>query len=141
MSEHTQIAEEVLRNWQRDVSSRPLKVSETVDRVVEDQMRQDNETTASNLPKILVNKGFDLSFCTVLHSRITLGWTYRGSSFCQLICESNKAKRLQFAIANLHDSFEDVIVMDECSVQLKIHRHYFFCRKKSEHLVQNPGIQ
>ena len=115
----------------REVSGRPSKASETVDSIIESQMRRDDETTAAEMQKILVSKGFDLSVRTVLRRRIALGWTYRGSAYCQLIRETNMAKRLEFATAHLNYDFADAIFTDECSVQLETHRR-FCCRKKGE---------
>ena len=53
-------------------------------------MRLDDETTASQLHKLLVSKGYIMSFRTILHCRKELGWTFRGSSYCQLIRTVNK---------------------------------------------------
>ena len=105
----------------RDVSRRPSKVTETISELVEAQMRKDDETTAKELQKLLADNGFSLSLRTVLRCRSSLGWTYRGSSYCQLIRESNKAKRLEYATANLLYHFEDVVFSDECTVQLETH--------------------
>ena len=58
-----------------------------------------------------------------------LGWTYRGSRYCQLICQANKEKRLDWARAHLHDDFEDVVWSDETTVQLECHKR-FCCRKE-----------
>ena len=59
----------------------------------------------------------------------TTGWTFRGSSYCQLIRKANKAKRLEFARRHLHEAeadFNDVIFSDEATaratVQLESHR-------------------
>ena len=63
-----------------------------VKRVVESQMRLDDETTAYQLHALLNSKGYCLSLTTVLHYRTSLGWTFRGSAYCQLIREVNKQK-------------------------------------------------
>ena len=115
----------------RKVSGRPSKASETVDELFENQMRRNDETTAAELQKMLASDGEDISVRTVLRHRVALGWTYRGSSYCQLIRQANKTKRLEFAITNLGYSFEDAIFTDECSVQLETHRR-FCCRKQGE---------
>lgn len=60
-----------------------------------------------------------------------IGWSYRGSAYCQLIREANKNKRLEFALAHLHDDFADVIWSDETTVQLECHRRRC-CRKEGE---------
>ena len=46
------------------------------------------------LENILSEKGHNMSISTVLRK---LGWTCRGSAYCQLIREANKAKRLEWA--------------------------------------------
>ena len=63
---------------------------EEVKRIEEHQMRLDDETTAYQLHALLRGKGFPLSLRTVLRYRSSLGWTFRGSSYCQLIREANK---------------------------------------------------
>ena len=40
-----------------------------------------------------------------------MGWIYRGSAYCQLIRDVNRPKRLEFAMASLHDKFDDAIFM------------------------------
>jgi len=50
---------------------------------------------------------------------MSLGWTFRGSAYCQLIRDVNKEKRLDFAWAHSSDNFGNVIFTDECSVQLE----------------------
>ena len=60
-------------------------------------MRLDDETTAIQLHQLLISRGYNISKRTVLRCRTSLGWTFRGSAYCQLIREANKAKRLAFA--------------------------------------------
>lgn len=48
-------------------------------------MRSDDETTATQLQSILAWKGIYISLATILRNRHQLGWTYRGSAYCQLI--------------------------------------------------------
>ena len=60
--------------------------------------------------------------CSVLEHAISddsLGWTFRGSAYCQLIRDANKRKRLEWARQYASDDFEDVIWADEASVQLE----------------------
>lgn len=102
-------------------------------RIVEEEMQRDDETTAVQLQKILVDKGNPLSLNTILRSREKLGWTFRGSAYCQLIREANKLKRLEWAESHLQEAcnnlFEDVLWTDESSIMLESHRR-FCCRKK-----------
>ena len=94
-------------------------------------MNLDDETTATQLHKILTHHGISLSLRTVLRCREQLGWTFRGLAYCQLIQDVNKQKRPEWAIANLADCFENVIYSDEASIQIETHRLRCY-RKKGE---------
>ena len=48
---------------------------------------------ATELHALLRGNGFPLSLRTVLRCRSSLGWTFRGSSYCQLIREANMVFR------------------------------------------------
>ena len=124
----------------RPGSGRPTKVTEEVKRIVEEQMRVDDETTAYQLHQLLTSKGYGLSLRTILRCRTALGWTFRGSSYCQLIREVNKTKRLEWArqfVSEASSGFEDVIWTDEATVQLETHRR-FCCRKRGERPRNKP---
>ena len=58
----------------------------------------------------------------------SLGWTFGGSAYCQMIREANKVNRLEWGIAYQRDESEDVIWSDECTIQLENHRR-LCCRK------------
>ena len=104
------------------------KVTARVQELVEQQMQKDDETTAYQLHHMLVENGIKISIRTILRCRTALGWTYRGSAYCQLIREANKQKRLQWCELNKDDSFDDVVWSDESTIQLENHRR-FCCRK------------
>jgi len=53
--------------------------------IIEEQMREDDETTALQLRALLISKGYQISKKTVLCCRAELGWTFRGSANCKLI--------------------------------------------------------
>ena len=118
-----------------------FKISLRVLHIVEAQMQLDDKTTAVQLEKILADQGHKLSLKSILRSRSKLGWTFRGSAYCQLIREQNKAKRLEWAIENkdaaLNSEFTDVVWTDECSVQLESHRR-FCCRKRGMQAKPKP---
>ena len=105
--------------------------------LVKEQMRKDDETTAHQLHALLRSKGFTLSLCTVLRCRTSLGWTFRGSAYCQLIRQENKQKRLAWARAKVDLDWENVVWTDECTVQLETHRR-FCCRKRGERPKNKP---
>ena len=99
-------------------------------------MRRDDETTASQLHVILTAMGYSISLRTILRCRTSLGWTFRGSAYCQLIRDVNKQKRLDFALDHRHDNFANVIFTDECPVQLESHRRR--CCKEGERPRNKP---
>ena len=74
----------------RPGSGRPTKLTPEVLQIVESQMQRDDETTAVQLQKILVDSGHPLCLQTILNSCEKLGWTFRGSAYCQLIRNANK---------------------------------------------------
>ena len=112
-------------------SGRPSKITAEVKAVVDERMHEDDETTACQLHALLVARGYEISLRTVLRCRTSLGWTFRGSAYCQLIREANKEKRLLWARQHVGDDFENVVWTDECTVQLETHRR-FCCRKRGE---------
>ena len=80
-----------------------MKITIQVLELVEQQMEKDDETTAIQLQKILVDNGYTLSLTTILKSRTRLGWwTFQGSAYCQIIRQENKVKRLEWARKNEH---------------------------------------
>ena len=66
-----------------------------------------------------------------------MGWTFRGSAYCQLIREANKQKRLEWALKHYTDDFENVIFSDESSIQIETHRLRCY-RKKGERPRPKP---
>ena len=48
-----------------------------------------------------------LSCRSILRWRKQLGWTFRGSAYCQLIRQNNKEKRLKWAREYLNESEDD----------------------------------
>ena len=118
-------------------SGRPSKVTTEVKAVIERQMRIDDETTAYQLHSLLVSEGYQISINTILRCRSSLGWTFRGSAYCQMIREENKVKRYEWALKHVNNPFENVIYTDECTVQLEAHRR-FCCRKVGETSKPKP---
>ena len=125
----------------RPGSGRPTKVSPEILQLVEDRMKEDDETTAVQLQSFLVNHGHPLCLRTILRSRTALGWTFRGSAHCQLIRRANVEKRLQWAREHLNealtDGFQDVVWTDETTVQIETHRR-FACRKLGQPAKLKP---
>ena len=118
-------------------AGRPSKVTAEVKDIVEQQMHADDETTAIQLHRLLAAKGNTLSRRTILRCRTSLGWTFRGSAYFQLIRDVNKQKRLAWAKEHVDDTFADVVWTDECTVQLETHRR-FSCHKRGEKPTNKP---
>ena len=116
--------------FRKDGSGRPSKITDRVQQLVERRMREDDETPAVQLHTQLTACGISISLSTILCSRFSLGWTYRGSKYCQLIRSQNKLKRFQWAYENymesLYNGSENVIWTDETSVQLESHRRHSY---------------
>lgn len=119
-------------------SGRKSKITIEIQWTIEEQMRRDDETTASQLHVILTNLGYHLSLQMILWCRTQLGWTFRRSAYCQVICLVNKVKRLEWTQLHQGDRFEDAIFTDKSSIQLESHRR-FCCRKKGEPQRINQG--
>lgn len=118
-------------------SGRPSKITPEIKKIVEDRMQEDDETTAIQLFHLLTGKGYNISLRTILRCRTELGWTFRGSAYCQLIRHINKTKRLDWAKTYVGDRFENVVWTDESTVQLETHRR-FSCHKKGERPKNKP---
>ena len=100
-------------------SGRPSKITAEIKRIVENQVQLDDETSAVQLHHLLNDCGYSVSLRTILRCRTSLGWTFRGSAYCQLIREPNKEKRLMWATNHIQETFDDVIFTDESTVQIK----------------------
>lgn len=74
--------QESIAQLHADQGGRPLEITDYVCGIVEQQMQADVETTAMQLHEYL--KCFGILH-TVLRRRQQLGWTFRGSAYCQLI--------------------------------------------------------
>ena len=108
-------------------SSRPSKITPQIRDIIDNTMVGNDETTVKELKEKLEVETAKLSCSTVLRCRRSLGWTHRGSAYCQLIREGNKAKRLAWATQYLPEAstgFNNVIYTDESSVQLEAHRQH-----------------
>ena len=126
----------------RPGSGRPSRITSEIKAIVEQQMRKDDETTATQLHTLLSDHGYSVSLRTILRCRTSLGWTFRGSSYCQLIREANKHKRLAWAQeyrTYKDEDFADVIFTDESTIQLETHRR-FCCRKRGEPPKAKPRL-
>ena len=85
----------------------------------------------------LERRGFQMSISTINKIKRELGWTLRGTRYCQLIRNANKPKRVQWARENINNNFEDVIWTDETSVWLEQHAKRSY-RKKGVAAKRKP---
>ena len=122
----------------RKGSGRPTLRTGALLKTIEEVMQADDEATAVQIRSYLLRHDHRLlSLSTILRGQRELGWTYRGSAYCQLIRQANKEKRLEWARAHLHNHFEDVVWSDETTVQLECHKR-FYCRKKGKRPHPKP---
>jgi len=122
---------------QKEGSGLPPKLSTAALEVIDTAMKEDDELTATQLQSRLASNGIYVSLTTILRNRKQLGWVYRGSAYCQLIRNVNKQKRLEWACANIYDTFDNAIWSDESSIQLDTHWR-FCCRKEGERPRSKP---
>ena len=118
-------------------SGRPSKVTAAVKSLVEKRMKLDDETPAHPLHVLLKSKGFDLSLRTILRCRTTLGWTFHGRAYCQLVRNVNKQKRLEWERENVQLDWGNVVWTDKCTMQLEAHLR-FCCQKHGERPRNKP---
>ena len=71
-------------------SGRCFKLTPDILAIIEEQMRMDNETTATQLVKIVNAVGYDVSKSTIVQALRILRWTFHGSRYCQMIREQRK---------------------------------------------------
>ena len=101
-------------------------------RFIDDAMAENDEHTAGDLKKLLVDKfGEDkMTYIKRTISRVwnDLGWTFTTARYFQAIRDANKQKRVDWVNLRLEveEQFQDVIFTDECTVQLECH-----CRKST----------
>ena len=55
-------------------SGRPSKATAEIKAIVEQRMREDDETTAYQLYQLLIARGYSITLRTVLRCRTSLGW-------------------------------------------------------------------
>ena len=109
-------------------SGLPPKLTPALQKLIEDEMQKNDETTATQLQAMLASRSVYVSLATIVRNRLQLGWTYRGSAYCQLIRQQNKVKRLNWARAHINDDFTNVVWTDETSVQIETHKR--LCYRK-----------
>ena len=69
---------------------RPTKITQPILQAIEAKMQADDETTATQLQHVLEQSGYKLSLSTIRRARYSLGWTFHGTRYYQLIRVANK---------------------------------------------------
>ena len=59
------------------------------EKIIKKQMSRDDETTGLELQKLLAGSGVQVNTSTALRWRQGLGWTSKGTSYCQMIREGS----------------------------------------------------
>ena len=124
----------------RPRSGRPAKLSSReAQAFINQQMRKNDEMTSGQIQKKLVKFGISVCSATVRRTRRKLGWTLQRTAYCQLIREPNKVKRLEYVqrVLESGDTFDNVILSDECSVSLEQYRRTCY-RKVDEPTKRKP---
>ena len=70
-----------------------FKLMSEVLAIIEESMMANDETTATQLVKLVNVKGHKVSKTTIIRAHRVLGWTFHGSRYSQMIREQNKEKR------------------------------------------------
>ena len=107
-------------------SGRRFKLSNEVLAIIEAQMRDNDETTVTQLLQLLNDQGFNISKSTIIQTRKLLKWTFHRSSYCQMIRAKNKEKRVKWATDNQANKFENIVWTDESMIQLENHRTFCY---------------
>ena len=108
-----------------------FKLTPEVLAMIEERMRTNDETTATQFVKMVNTVGYNVSKSTTVRVQRILSWTFHGSGYCQINRTQNKEKRMQWACENLHNRFTNIIWTDESMIQLENHRTFSY-RKVGE---------
>lgn len=113
-------------------SGRPnlLSANPNIQSIIDTSVKENDEITAKEIQQILEDCGYTISIATINRIRRNIGWSIRTTRYCQLIRETNKPKRLQWAHDNINDNFHDVIWTDESSVVMEQFKKRSYRKKK-----------
>ena len=108
---------------------------------IDSELEKNTELTAFDLQKKRDKCGVLCSRQTVRVGQ-TLGWTFNGTRYCQLISQKNRGELLKFALKCLKrkDNFQDVIFVDETKIQMDCHVPGECSSTKILHKRQNTKI-
>lgn len=107
-------------------------VTERHKELIDNSLRQNPEYSSVDLQKIVTNSGCaPISDSSIRKLRKQLGWQYQKTKYCQLVRDTNKVKRLQWATTQLenNEEFDDVIFSDEASFEIQRSATKMFYKK------------
>ena len=81
-------------------SSQSSKMTTEAVRIVEEHMGKDDKITGKVLQTLLAKDDITVASMTALSWQTELGWTSEPTSYCQMIRDANKEKRLEWAQKN-----------------------------------------
>ena len=91
--------------------------SAEIKQIVDEQKRKGNATSAFQLHALLLSRGYYQSIRAILRCRTTLCWTFHGTAYCQLICELNKLKLLEWAQAYCNEAKDSWTLRGQMNAQ------------------------
>ena len=101
---------------------KPTK-TRTVLEFIDREITKDDEILLGDLKSKVEEQGLKASISSVHHWKQELGWTSKGTKYCQMVQEANVGERLAWAKENVHDiNLDDLIFTNETTVQLENHR-------------------
>lgn len=74
----------------------PRKLNEAGKSFIETQMQTNDEKASCQIHKMLPKRGVLVHSYTVRRYHKEQSWTLQNTWYCQMICEANKAKKLEF---------------------------------------------
>ena len=73
-------------------TDRVSKINDHIRMLIDVKMEKDDETTTVELQQLLKSESYGALLSTILCWRMDLGWTSKGTKYCQMICNANKEK-------------------------------------------------
>lgn len=137
-SQNIQISEKTIsryvKTWLKEKTTSPKMPNNIHKRKITDDqlihlnrlLLENDELTAEQLKLRIKFEGSTSSIYRYVHR---LGWTNKRTEYCQVVSEQNQLKRYYFSCAALvsQEKFEDVIFIDETTVELRntSYRHWY----------------
>lgn len=85
------------------------RITSEVKPIVDEQMHANYKTTVYQIHILLNQHGYSISLQAILRCQTSFGWMFWSSTYCQLIQEVNKQKRLEWAKCYEHKAATGVL--------------------------------